>query len=84
MCKTRNQLLRITGHDAPALHASPRPRWRPDRGGRPAGAPRGRALTQEPSGITLPSHARRKENPQRAGSDGTGRAQRRRCLPLCP
>ena len=100
-----------------------RPRWRPDRGGRPAGTRReARALTPETSGITLRNHARRKASPQRVrcrpnssvhgggrrprrgrrsrlpsgaqrlakppcggegarGIYGTGRAQRRRCLP---
>jgi hypothetical protein len=88
-------------------------------------ASRGRALTQEPSGMTLRNHARRKASPQRVrsrpcsfvhgggrcdwpgrrsrlpsgaqrlaeppcggegarGIHGTGRAQRRRCFPLCP
>src|SRR5712691_2603423 len=38
------------------------PCWRPDRGGRPAGAQRGRALTQESCGTTLRSLARREES----------------------
>jgi len=40
--------------------------WRPDRGGRPAGAQRGRSLPQESCGTTLRSLARREESPQRA------------------
>ena len=40
-------------------------RWLPDYGGRPAGAQRGRALTQESCGSTLRSLARREERPQR-------------------
>ena len=88
----------------PALTARPRC-------GRPAGMPRGRALTQESCGSTLRSRARREKahsgttagaaqpltsrsgtrsaEPPRggcgvAGIRGTGRAQRRRCLPCEP
>src|SRR6266446_5612593 len=59
------------------------PCWRPDRGGRPAGAQRGRALTRESCGTTLRSLARREESPQRARrrpSDPAHRGGRRPLL----